>query len=360
MIRILHNVGSLAAGGMESYIMNQYRHLDRTKVQYDFIVGDDTDYYEEEIRGLGGRVFRIHTSITAPFKFYKFLKKHNEYQIVHSHRDAMSTLYLIAAKCAGIKVRISHSHNTSRQGIANVVANILKPILPYITTDRFACGKEAGIWLYGKSSFRIISNAIDCEKYQFNVATRQKVRSELGIGEETVVIGHVGRFEEQKNHRFLLDIFKDFSTTRNNIVLLCVGSGSQFESIKKYSLQLGIQEKCIFLGNRNDVYRLLQAMDLILFPSLYEGFSIAMLEFQAAGLPIICSDTIPKEINICGNTYFYTLSESATQWSTRMGELIESPIKRDFEGFQKIKNAGYDIKTSTQYIQDYYLSYKQK
>lgn len=355
MIRILHNVGSLAAGGMESYIMNIYRNIDRTKIQFDFVVGDETNYYEDEIKELGGIIYRIPTSITAPYRFYKLLSKHPEYTIVHSHRDAISSLYLLAAHFAKVKVCISHSHSSQKKGIAKLIASTIKWIIPYVTTDRLACGKEAGAWLYGRNNYRIVPNSIDCSKFAYNPSLRSIIRKELNIDEDDVVIGHVGRFEIEKNHKYILDVFSSFVKKHPKAKLVCAGSGSLFNSIIEYSIELGTRDNCLLLGNRKDIYQLLQAFDIILFPSLYEGFSIAMLEFQAAGLPILCSDTIPKEINLNNNIVFKSLNDPIEEWADALEKITKTINMRDETSNNCIKQAGYDIHDTAIKMQQFYI-----
>lgn len=357
MVRILHNVGSIAAGGMESYIMNIYKNIDRSKVQFDFVVGDDTDYYEDRIKALGGRIFRMPTNLGVFFRFYRFLKQHPEYTTVHSHRDAMSAIYLAAAKMAGIKRRISHSHNTGRKGLAKLVSMILKPFLPFVSTDRFACGKDAGKWLFGKNSYVVKPNSIDCSKFVFDPVVRDEIRKELGIDENTIVIGHIGRLELQKNHAFALKIFSAFLRKYENARFVCAGDGTLANQLVEQSKTQLIEDKCLFLGNRNDVNRLLQAFDIILFPSFYEGFSFAMVEFQAAGLPILCSDVIPPEINLHGRIYFKSLDDSAEDWANSLECILkENQSVRGPESVRIIKEAGYDISDSAKVMQEFYLS----
>lgn len=355
MIRVLHVVGSLAAGGMESYIMNLYRHIDREKVQFDFVVGDETNYYESEILSMGGEIYRYKTGIKGFYKYYLLLKNHPKYRLVHSHRDAMSTIYLFIAMIAGVKVRISHSHNTNRTGLAAVVAVILKPFLRFVATQRWACGQGAGEWLFGKQTkFEVKANAVDCEKFSYCEQTRQKVRQKLGISDDELFVGHVGRFEEQKNHLFLLSVFAELSRM-HKARLLCIGDGSLKLSIEERSKDLQIKTKCIFAGNRNDVNELLQAIDIIVFPSFYEGFSFAMVEFQAAALPVLASNTIPQEVNLTGLIRFKSLADSPVSWANEV-LLMNNHLNRVASNASKcIAEKGYDIQKNVRQLQADYL-----
>ena len=299
-------MGKWVGGGVESVIMNYYRHLDHSKVQFDFICDEDsTRIPYDEIKKLGGRVFLVPKYQNLP-KYLKALEKlfkENQYRIVHSNINTLSVFPLYAAKKAGVPIRISHSHSTSnpKEWKRNLIKNILRPFSKRYATDYFACSELAGRYLFGNKAFdrgevKIIHNAIDIEKFKFDEVARKKLRKELGIKDSTVVIGHVGRFVQQKNHTFLVDVFKEYHKKNPDSKLLLVGSGPLEDEIKKKVEKLDLKDSVFFLGQRDDINKLYSVMDVFCLPSLYEGLPVVGVEAQAAGLPTIFSNRISKEV----------------------------------------------------------------
>ena len=268
-------------GGVESVVMNYYRNIDRNKIQFHFLCDEDsTDIPYEEIEKLGGKVIVI-PPYQKLFKYQKELYrifKENNYKIVHSHINALSVFPLRIAKKAKIPVRIAHSHSTSnkKEWKKNILKMILRPLSKLYANNYFACTEYAGKWLFGKKvverkELNVINNAIDLKKFEFNENTREDLRKELGIKEDVLVIGHVGRFMKQKNHEFLIDVFEKAIKQDDNIYLILVGQGPLEDKIKEMAKEKGIEYKILFLGQRNDVNKLYQAMDIFVLPSLYEG-----------------------------------------------------------------------------------------
>ena len=299
-------MGKWVGGGVESVIMNYYRHLDHSKVQFDFICDDDsTRIPYDEIKKLGGRVFLVPKYQNLP-KYLKALEKlfkENQYRIVHSNINTLSVFPLYAAKKAGVPIRISHSHSTSnpKEWKRNLIKNILRPFSKRYATDYFACSELAGRYLFGNKAFdqgkvKIIHNAIDVDKFKFDEVARKKLRKEFGIKDSTIVIGHVGRFVQQKNHTFLVDVFKEYHKKNPDSKLLLVGSGPLEDEIKKKVERLGLKDSVLFLGQRDDINKLYSVMDVFCLPSLYEGLPVVGVEAQAAGLPTIFSNRISKEV----------------------------------------------------------------
>ena len=280
-IIIAHIMGKWNGGGVESVVMNYYRNIDRNKIQFHFLCDEDsTDIPYEEIEKLGGKVIVI-PPYQKLFKYQKELYrifKENNYKIVHSHINALSVFPLRIAKKAKIPVRITHSHSTSnkKEWKKNILKMILRPLSKLYANNYFACTEYAGKWLFGKKvverkELNVINNAIDLKKFKFNENTREDLRKELGIKEETLIIGHVGRFMKQKNHEFLIDVFEEAIKQDNNMYLILVGQGPLEDKIKEMAKEKGIEDKILFLGQRNDVNKLYQAMDIFVLPSLYEG-----------------------------------------------------------------------------------------
>lgn len=280
-IIVAHIMGKWNGGGVESVVMNYYKNIDRNRIQFHFLCDEDsTDIPYEEIEKLGGKVIVI-PPYQKLFKYQKELYrifKENNYKIIHSHINALSVFPLRIAKKAGVPIRIAHSHSTSnkKEWKKNILKMILRPFSKLYANNYFACTEYAGKWLFGKKvverkELNVINNAIDLKKFEFNENTREDLRKELGIKEDVLVIGHVGRFMKQKNHEFLIDVFEKAIKQDDNIYLILVGQGPLEDKIKEMAKEKGIEDKILFLGQRNDVNKLYQAMDIFVLPSLYEG-----------------------------------------------------------------------------------------
>ena len=355
-IRVLHEVAGLGNGGVETFLMNVYRNIDRTKIQFDFILSHDwgIHLYDKEINEMGGHIYYLPEGGSQFLAFYQFLKTHKEYRIVHSHRGAFGSFYLFVAWLSGVKHRIAHSHTAGAERKSKAFFVVLmRPFLRIVSTHRFSCGRNAGEWMFGKAQFDVINNSIDISSFR-HFEHREEVRHHLGINTNDFVIGHVGRFTKEKNHAFLLDVFNVIHKTRNNSKLLLIGDGPLKPNIQEKAQRLGIYQNIIFLQNRHDVNLLLTAMDFVVFPSLFEGFSIAMLEMQASALRIMASDSIPKEINVCGSVFFKSLTESKEDWAAEVLSL--SDYDRENLPIDKLYTAGYDIASNARDLEAFYLS----
>ena len=318
-------MGKMIGGGVESVIMNYYRHIDKSKVQFDFICdSDSTNIPYEEIESLGGRVI-LCPPYQKLFQYIKFLTKlfkDNDYKIVHSNINTLSVFPLFAAKKAGVPVRIAHSHSTSnkKEWKKNIVKNILRPFSKRYATVYFACSELAGRYMFGDKSFNeskvtIINNAIDLDEFKYDKKLRNKKRKELNIDEDTLVIGHIGRFVDQKNHEFLVDIFNDVHKKNKKAILLLIGQGPKEELIKQKVKELKLTKSVKFLGQRSDVKELYQTMDVFLLPSLYEGLPVVGVEAQASGLLCILSSAMTKETKVLDSTRFIDLEVSPKEWA---------------------------------------------
>ncbi len=324
-IRIAQIIGKWLGGGVESVIMNYYRHIDRNKIQFDFFCDEDsTNIPYGEIEKLGGKVILI-PPYQQILKYHKKLKREladGKYKIVHSHINTLSVFSLFAAKCADVPVRIAHSHSTTnkKEKKKNLLKQILRPFSRLFATDYMCCSELAGRWLFGNKEYDngnvyLLNNAIDLGKFKYDEDERKKKRKELNISDDTIVIGHVGRFVEQKNHRFLIDIFNEVQKQNKNSILLLVGQGPLMEEIKEKVRNIGL-EKCVeFLGQRNDVNELYQAFDVFILPSLYEGLPVVGIEAQATGLLCFFSDDMTKETKVLNTAEFLSLEQSAKEWA---------------------------------------------
>ena len=280
-IIIAHIMGKWNGGGVESVVMNYYRNIDRNKIQFHFLCDEDsTDIPYEEIEKLGGKVIVI-PPYQKLFKYQKELYrifKENNYKIVHSHINALSVFPLRIAKKAKIPVRIAHSHSTSnkKEWKKNILKMILRPLSKLYANNYFACTEYAGKWLFGKKvverkELNVINNAIDLKKFEFNENTRKALREELGIKDDTLIIGHVGRFMKQKNHEFLIEVFNEVYKKNQNTLLILIGQGPLLSEIKEKAINLNIEDKIKFIGQVTDVEKYYNIMDIFLFPSIYEG-----------------------------------------------------------------------------------------
>lgn len=361
-IRVLNMFTIMNRGGAETMVMNYYRNIDRSKVQFDFLVHrKEPGAYEEEIKKLGGKIYRMPAICPQNFHKYKkllrkFFSEHKEYRIIHSHMSELGYFAFKEAEKEDIPVIICHAHNAPhKRNIKMLVRTYFKLCMrPYIKY-MFTCGEEAGVWLYGKKNKqRLIqlNNAIDAKKFIYNKDLEAEVRKELGLKDE-FVIGHVGRFCEQKNHRRLVEIFYEIQKLKPDSKLILVGEGELKDEIIAKVKEFKIEDKVIFLGLRSDVNRIMQVFNVYCFPSFYEGLSVAMVEAQASGTQCFISDSIPKQCIITDVVSTFSLTES--------NEKIAKYILDSNKGFHKknmydeIVKAGFDIKNNAVKLQEFYL-----
>ena len=362
-VRILHVLGRLNRGGAETMIMNIYREIDRSQIQFDFIIHTEEKCdYEDEIRCLGGEIFNIprysgKNHFSYKNAWHSFFKKHPEYKVIHGHMRSTATIYLNIAKKYGLKT-IAHSHSSSSgSGLSAVVKNIYQYPIRYIADYLFACSESAGVWLFGeracrKDNFFIINNAIDVNEFIYNKDIGLKKKREFGI-EGKFVIGHVGRFNTSKNHELLLDIFRLIHSKDDNTVLMLVGDGELREILERKVTTLGLKNSVIFAGNRSDTNELLQSMDIFVFPSLYEGLGIAAVEAQASGLHCIVSDKIPKEAFATDLVEVIPLNSSFEIWADKILMYAKGYTRKIT--YNQLKSCGYDIVESTKWVKCFYL-----
>lgn len=357
-IRILQVVTYMGRGGLETMLMNYYRHMDRSRVQFDFLTHrQEKADYDDEIEHLGGKIYHLPRLVPWSMGYRRalnqFFQSHPEYRIVHVHQDCLSSVILKAAQHNGVPVRIAHSHNSSQdKNIKYLIKLYYKQFIPRYATQLFACGEDAGRWMFGGADFCILQNAIDVSAYQFYPEKRARVRSVLRIPEENLVLGHVGRFSHQKNHLFLLDIFSSVHSQNAETTLLLVGDGELRPQIEQKIQDLGLGGSVILTGVRSDVPDLLQAMDLFVFPSLYEGLGIVVVEAQASGLPCIISEHLPSECNITSLVKRIPLRETSSAWANAI--LNTDSAERD-SLTSEISKAGFDIVQKAKWLQNYYL-----
>ena len=363
-IRIAHIMGKMIAGGVESVVTSEFLEMDKSKIQFDFICDEDsTNIPYDLIEKNGGRVIIIPPYQKA-FKYHKELKKvlkENNYKIVHSHISTMSVFSLFAAKCAGVPVRIAHSHSTTnkKEKKKNLMKQVLRPFSKVFATNYMCCSELAGRWLFGnkeydKGNVYLLNNAIDLDKFKYNESLRKKKRKELGIKDDTLVIGHLGRFVAQKNHTFLIDIFNEIHKKNSNSILLLAGQGPLMEDIKNKVKELDLNDSVKFLGQRSDANELYQAFDVFLLPSLYEGLPVVGVEAQAAGLLCYLSDDMTKETKVLDITKFMSLNNTPKEWADNILDDVKKYKRIDTSKEMTAKN--FNIKEEAKRLEEYYLN----
>ena len=356
-IRILHIVSSMDIGGIETMLMNYYRRLDRRKVQFDFLEHRSRGYYDSEIESYGGKICQI--SAPNPFsphyrlELMRFFNNHSEYQIVHAHMNCMSSLPLYYAKKAGVPVRISHAHNTDTpHNVKYPIKIYWKYKIPNVATDLFACSAEAGKWMFNGNSFLVLHNAIITERFLFDETKRENVRKRLQL-EDSFLVGHVGNFIKQKNHVFLLKIFREIIRMRRNAKLLLVGEGHLQYQIQCLAKKYGLSDAVVFYGMSDNVGELLSAMDVFVLPSFYEGLPVALVEAQASGLKCYVSDVISDGGDVTNNVERIGLKEKPSIWASRI--IVSGNHYNRFGRGEDIIRGRYDISENVRWLENYYL-----
>lgn len=358
-MRVLQVVTNMDRGGLETMLMNYYRHTDRKKVQFDFLVHRQVRAaYDDEIESLGGRIYRLPRLVPWSKSYLaalnQFFADHPEYKVVHVHQDCLSSVILKVAKKHGVPVRIAHSHTTCQdKDIKYPVKLLCMRSIPKYATHLFACSTAAGDWMFRGSQYRLLANAVDTEQFRFSADQAAKVRETLGLKENNFLVGHVGSFWRLKNQSFLVDVFVKIVAHDSDARLLLVGDGGRLHEIKEKVASLNLSDKVIFTGVRSDVPDLMQAMDVFAFPSLYEGLGIVLIEAQASGLPCIVSDTIPPEAYLTNLVFSQKLSASPEAWADAILEKRNTP-RTDHSA--EIAARGFDITTEAVKLQEFYLN----
>ena len=359
-IRVLQIVNYMGRGGLETLLMNYYRHIDRTKVQFDFLVHRSFESdYDREILELGGKIYRMPRLNPFSPKYLAsldaFFEEHTEYRVVHSHFDCMSAIPLKAAKQHGVPFCIAHSHNSNQERNLKYPLKLwYKRQIPRYADKLFACSSAAGKWMFDGAPFSVLNNAIDAKAFSFHAEKRNAARAEFHLDPETLLVGHVGRFLTQKNHGFLVDAFRELLKQRPNANLLLVGDGDLQEEVKAKARQYSIDDRIIFAGVRSDVADLMQAMDVFVLPSLFEGLPVVMVEAQSAGLPCVISDKVPDECIIVPKLVcVQPLDSGATEWA---GQILKMSGCKRLDTFEQIRASGFDIRDNAKKLEEFYFN----
>ena len=376
MIKILQYHISNVKGGVENYLCQNYEFIDKNNFQFEFLTYDDKLNFQEHFENLGAKFYKIPKKLSyiKYILFFKKIKKSTGIKILHLNLSWLSVYILLVAKFSGFNRVVLHSHSSNvaitngAKKIRKVIShNILKKFLPYIVTDFLACSELAAKWMFPNSiiknkQYKIAKNAIDLDKFTYNEVMRQQKRDELKINNDCFVIGHIARFCYQKNNEFVIKIFNEIIKLNPNSKLLLVGGYQEkdktiFEKAQKLVDELNLTNKIIFLGKRNDVVELMQAMDCFILPSLFEGLPIVGVEAQASGLPSFFADTITTEIGISNLANFISLEKEPKFWAE---EILKTKRQKRFSPIDEIRKAGYDIKEEVKNMEKFYKEILEK
>jgi len=344
--------------GISMSNMNYFRHIDKDKIQIDFVAPDVNENIQKEIEENKGHVYIIEGRRNAPLTYMKKLSnliKEKKYDIIQAHgSSAILCLEMIAAKKAGCNIRIAHSRNTKADHA--IIDKMLRPIFYKTYTHGFACGEEAGKWLFGNRKFEIINNGKNMEEYQFNDIVRKQVRKENDL-EGKLVIGHVGNFNSQKNHDYLINVFYELVKENKNLYqLVLIGEGGLRKEIEEKAKSLQIENQILFVGKTNEVNKWLQAMDIMVFPSKFEGFPNVLVEWQMAGLPCLISDKITDKVKLTNLVQFASIEEEPKKWADRIINIeLEDREKNKEVLCKQIKEKGFDIKENAKKLEEIYI-----
>ncbi len=355
-IRIAHVIGQMINGGVEAVVFNYYRHIDKTKYQFDFFYDtDSTMEPSQELIDMGARFYLIpaYKNVGEYTRELIRLFKENDYQIVHSHMNTLSVFTLRAAKKAGVPIRITHNHSTLGKGETkkNIMKYVLRPFAKVYPTHLAACSRYAGEWIYGKNTeFKVFNNAIEVKKYKYDPRVREEYRNKLGLTDE-FVIGHIGRFCYQKNQSFLVDIFAEYQKVNPKSKLLLIGDGEDLEMVRQKVQKLNLQEKVIFLGSITDAYRYYQVMDVFVLPSRYEGLPVVGVESQIAGLSCLFSNAMTKDTKFSPSALFIDKDSTVSEWIMRIEDSKGNSRMTDEEVMLK---SGFDIRYEVGKLEQYY------
>ena len=360
-IKILQIVTMINGGGIDAVVYNYLSHMDLSDVQIDLVaIGIGKEQLREaQFKKLGVNVLYVPKSITKRILAVKSILKKGKYDIVHSHCEFLSELYLAMAMFYGTRTRIMHSHIANAQ--IPVVKKIYRPLGHFIAkcfaNKFFGCGIDAAISLWGKRYYDqglcyVMNNGVDLKKFAFSNTKRADVRAQMGWQEKFVIM-NVGRFMPQKNHTFLLSLFKRICETRSDCILILIGDGPLKQDMEKWCEEQILTSKVLFLGGRNDVADLLNGADCFILPSLFEGLPVVSIEAQCNGLPIVMSENVTKECGVTNLSSFVSLSSSYDDWMKKIFE--EHAEKRDCYP-EILKRAGFDIETEAAKLKDFYKS----
>jgi glycosyltransferase involved in cell wall biosynthesis len=361
-IRVLQAMASLDQGGAEAVVMGWLRAIDSERVQFDFVVNqrEKPYYYEDEVRALGGRIFKLPrmTPLNVGFyalSWYRLLRQHPEWRLIHGHHTSPAPVYFSVAKLLGRTVW-SHSHNAgvepSLKGLGKRLSHLALPVL---SDKLLACSALAAQSMFGGASDRalVLPNPIDVVAYRFDPRDRERLRDHFAIPQSAFVVGHVGRFANQKNHTFLVDAFARLASDVSEARLLLIGTGPCEPAVRDQVASLGLSNRVVITGGRSDVGPCLAAMDVFVMPSLYEGFPVALVEAQASGLPALISDSVTSEAALTDNVEYLPLSLGPAGWAERIAAWRGTESDRA-SCADRVRDAGFDTSSATEQLATMY------
>ena len=371
-LRVLQVGMTRNLGGIETYLIEQFRHLDKSTIDYDFvnITGEYSICYEDEILASGSKIFKVVSRHKNPllhyWQWFNILSQNKGvYDVIVLNTNSLEYVFpLVLGKVFGIPVRVIHSHNSgfeNKQGLARrLLVGMNKKLLAWSANLRFACSQFAGKWMFQDNPYHVIYNAIDIHKYDANSIDREETREALGLHTELTLL-HVGRFSYQKNHSFLLDIFKEVHAIQPNSVLLLVGDTTEesefLTEVKRKIKDYGLENSVRLLGRRDDVNKIMQAADVLVMPSFFEGLTVVGIEAQASDLPLLLSDTVTKELGLLPSTQFISLEAGPTVWAEAV---LNSKQHNRQSRYEELKAAGYDIENETERVEKLLLDAHQE
>lgn len=368
MVRVLHMVGTMNCDGTQNMLMNLYRQIDRSKVQFDFLINaKEKCFFEDEIIAMGGKLFRIEKlKPSNTFSYIKqldnFLAEHNDYQILHSHIASSSAINLTIARKHGLYA-IAHSHSTKGESLSlsDLYVKLGSFPIRFCADHYFACSARAGVVRFGEkivkgNKFDLLPNAIDIEKYKTTPESREKINNQYDLNGKFVV-GHIGRFHPVKNHMFLLSVFEELLKINEASILMLVGGGGEiYEPLRERIKASGLEDKVIFTGVTADVSQYLQVMDCFVFPSISEGLGIVAIEAECFGLPCFINENLPPELHINDNVFGISLAKSPKEWAKVIIEKCDQKISEEIAK-RNVRNAGYDINVTAKLLEDFYIAH---
>lgn len=363
MLRIAVIMGKMDSGGKKNLVMEYYRHIDRDKVQFDFICDSDSQAIpDEEIRSLGGRVYRIapYQRIIRNMLDIKKLCIENHYPVMHAYNSTMNVFPMLVAKMAGVPVRISESLSMAHEGeFKTVLKKMLKPMSRWFATHYMSCGEDCGRWQFGDKLFdagkvAVFKTVVNTEFNSYRPEVRERTRKEFDL-DEKMVIGHIGRFVPQKNPLFLIDIVAEVFKREEDAVLLLIGDGDLKKEMQKKIKDLGISKQIKYLGRREDIQQFYNAMDAFLLPSLYEGLPVVGLEAQSCGLPMFFSTEVTSEASACELGHFLKLNDSPEKWADELIKAMKENMPIRKSRAKDVAKAGFDSASEALRLQKYYM-----
>lgn len=357
---LMINTVPMERNGITNVICNIVQAINNPNVSVDCVSINKPDkYYYDIFSYAKGHIYVIENRLKCPILYFRKLVrliKKNEYDCIHAHGNSHTlAIEMLAARAAGCSVRIAHSHNTTCK--YKVIDKIMKPIFDSSCTHNIACGKEAGKWLFGRAEFEIFKNGVFTENYRFDENYRKLIRKKYSINENSIVIGHIGNFNDAKNQDWIIEIGKELSRRKIDFTIFLIGTGERLETIKKMVNEYNLEKNVIFTGAIDNVNQYLSAFDCVVMPSFFEGLPLTLIEEQAAGLKCFVSDNITKEVDITGNVDFLSLNDNVENWaSTIIKEQKKNNRDKDSDiAIKKIVKKGYDIASESERLLDFYI-----